>query len=238
MWRTTSVIMALLPFGFLTGCRSTASSPPPPSGPANVRVANAEIDGLAFDVCADDEVVLENSRFGRITEYAEVDSGTVEFAKAAAGSDCDDFINDLVGGGVDIRLGEDTDNTLVLLADGAIGFQLEDDNSPTQADRARVRVINASEDSLSLTVREEGGTVLFAVVRYNETDDYDYINVVAGTYNLVVTPLADEMTPMEFNDVEFAAGSVYTLFAVGRIDGEGEAFDLVISEDATPGVQE
>ncbi|MHC4696288.1 MAG: DUF4397 domain-containing protein [Planctomycetota bacterium] len=237
MWRTSSVIIALLPVGFLAGCPST-TSPPPPPGPATVRVANAEIDGLAFDVCADGEVVLENSRFGRISEYAEVDSGTVEFVRVAAGSDCDDFINDLIGEDIDVRLEEDTDSTLVLLADGESGFQLEDDNSRTQAGRARVRTINASEDSLSLTVREEGGTVLFPLVRYNETDDYDYINVVAGTYNLVVTPLADEMTPIEFGDVEFAAGSVYTLFAVGRIGGEGEAFDMVISEDATPGVEE
>jgi hypothetical protein len=193
---------------------------------------------LAFDVCADGEVVLENSRFGRITEYAEVDSGTVEFAKAAAGSNCDDFINDLFGAGTDVRLGEDTDNTLVLLADGAAGYQLEDDNSSTQADRARVRMVNATADSLSLTVREEGGTILFALVRYNNTDDYDYINVVAGTYDLVVTPLADETAALTVTDVVFDAGSVYTLFGVGRIDGEGEAFDMVISEDATPGVQE
>ncbi|MHC4697459.1 MAG: hypothetical protein ACYTFA_12015, partial [Planctomycetota bacterium] len=33
-------------------------------------------------------------------------------------------------------LGEDTDNTLVLLADGVMGFRFEDDNSPTQAGRA------------------------------------------------------------------------------------------------------
>jgi hypothetical protein len=201
-------------------------------------VANAVIDGLAFDVCADGQVVLENSRFGNFTAYAEVDSGTVELAQAVAGSDCDDVINELFGGTVDVRLDERTDNTLVLLADGESGFQLEDDNSPTRDGRARARLINASEDSLSLTVREDGGTILFTLVRYDEPGDYVYVDVVAATYNLTVTPQAGEMTPIEFEGIEFEAGNVYTLFAVGRIDGEGEEFDLVVSVDATPGVEE
>jgi len=220
-----------------SGC---TTDPPPsdPPGPANVRVANAEIGALAFDVCADGQVVLENSRFGAITAYAEVDSGSIEFSKAAAGSACDDFINDFFGGSASIQLGEDSDNTLVLLADGESGFQLADDNSPTTADRARVRLINASEDSLSLTVREEGGIILFPLVRYNEPGDYDYVDVVAGTYNLIVTPQAGEMTPIEFDAVELSAGTVYTLFAVGRIDGVGEGFDLIVSEDAVPGIED
>jgi len=33
----------------------------------------------------------------------------------------------------------------------------------------------------------------------------------------------------------FAASSVYTLFAVGNVDGVGEAFDLVTQLDAAPG---
>lgn len=222
-----------------SGC---TTDPPPsdPPGPANVRVANAEIGALAFDVCADGQVVLENSRFGAITAYAEVDSGSIEFSKAAAGSACDDFINDFFGGSASIQLGEDSDNTLVLLADGESGFQLVDDNSPTAADRARVRLINASEDSLSLTVSYEGGggINLFRLVRYNEPGDYNYVDVVASTYNLIVTPQAGEMTPIEFDAVELAAGTVYTLFAVGRIDGVGEGFDLIVSEDAVPGIED
>ena len=46
------------------------------------------------------------------------------------------------------------------------------------------------------------------------------------------------MTPFEFEGVEFGAGNVYTLFAVGRVDGEGKAFDLVVELDATPGEEE
>ena len=128
---------------------------------------------------------------------------------------------------------------LVLLADGESGFQLVDDNSPTRAGRARVRLINASEDSVSLTIRD-GGTILFPLIRYNEPADYDYLDgdLVAGTYNLTVVPQAGEMTPLEFNGIEFEAGSVYTLFAVGRIDGAGKAFDLVVEMDASPGEEE
>lgn len=224
----------------LVGCQgqSGGGGDQEPPEPATFRVANAELDGLAFDVCADGAVVLENSRFGNFTVYAEVDPGTVQLNRAVAGSDCDDFINEFFGPGGEVRLDEGTENTLVLLADGDSGFQLEDDNSPTSAGRARVRLINASEDSLSLTVREQGGTILFTLVRYDEPSDYEYIEVVAETYDLTVTPQAGEMTPFEFEGIEFGAGNVHTLFAVGRVDGEGEAFDLVVEVDATPGEEE
>ena len=239
--RRVLAVMALSLFPATTGCQPAGGGgggDTEPPEPADFRVANGEIDGLAFDLCADGQIVLENSRFGNFTGYAEVDPGTVQLDRAAAGSDCDDFINEFFGPGVDVRFNEGTDNTLVLLADGESGFQLEDDNSRTPAGRARVRLINASEDSLSLSVREEGGTILFALVRYDEPGDYEYIEVVAGTYNLTVTPQAGEMTPFDFEGVEFEAGNVYTLFAVGLVDGEGDPFDLVVETDASPGEEE
>ena len=239
--RRVLAVMALSLLPAAMGCQPAGGGgggDTEPPEPANFRVANAEVDGLAFDVCADGQVVLENSRFGNFTAYAEVDPGTVQLDRAAAGSDCDDFINEFFGPGVDVRFDEGSDNTLVLLAGGESGVQLEDDNSRTTAGRARVRLINASEDSLSLSIREAGGTILFALVRYNEPGDYEYIEVVAGTYDLTVTPQAGEMTPIDFEGVEFAAGNVYTLFGVGRIDGEGEAFDLVVGMDASPGEEE
>ena len=36
--------------------------------------------------------------------------------------------------------------------------------------------MNAGDDSLSLTVREDGGTILFALVRFDEPGDYVYVD--------------------------------------------------------------
>lgn len=229
---TTSAIIA-----GIAGC---ASSPAPPPEPAEVRIANAEIGGLAFDVCVDGDVVLTDSRFGTITDYVELDAGSVTLEQVVPGSDCDDFINDLFGDDATVTLGEGTVSTLVLLADGESGFQLDDDRSRVRVGQARVRLINASEDSLSLTVTEDGGilggaTTLFDAVRYNEPGDYAYDEFDAGTYDLTITPLAGDMTPLEIAGVQFARGNVYTLFAVGRVDGEGKAFDVIVVNDAAPG---
>ena len=231
--RTFFIVTAVLGTIAISGC---VSPPPPPPEPARVRVANAEIDAFAFDVCVGQEVVLENSRFGEITAYAEVVAGELDLDQVVAGSDCDDLINSVFGGNASVDLAEGSDNTLVLLADGDSGFELLDDNSATDANRARIRLVNASEDSLSLDLIDDGGAALFSQVRYNEPGDYGYIQVVSGTYNLSVTPLAGEMTPFALNEVAFDAGSVYTLFAVGRVDGEGEAFDVVVVLDSSPGV--
>ena len=233
-----TILLAILICGLaLSGCSTSGSGGGEPPGPANVRIANAQIGGVAFDVCSSNEVILENSRFGQITDYAEVTSGTVDLEQIVAGSTCDNVINDVFGGAASITVSENTDNTAVLLASGDDGFVLRDDNSPTPADRARVRLVNASEDSLSLTVTEQGGAILFALVRYDTPADYDYAELLAGTYDLIVTPQAADSTPLTLDGVEFQAGSVYTLFAVGRVDGEGEPLELVISEDAQPGTE-
>jgi len=221
----------------LNGC---ATGTPPGGGgaarSAEVRMANAQIGGVAFDVCVDGTAVIENSRYGTFTDYTEVPSGNRQFSAILPGTSCTNPINILFGLGGSINVGAGSQNTLVLLADGDTTFLLTDDNAPTPANRARIRLVNAVEDSLALTLGEENSPAIFESVRYDEPGDYGYTNVVAATYDLVVTPLAGDQTPIEINNVQFEAGRVYTLFAIGRIDGEGEAFQLVVEEDSQPGV--
>lgn len=204
-----------------------------PPGVSRLRFAAAAEALPAFDVCVDGNVAVENVRFGRITDYGEAESGSSEVTAIDAGGDCDDEIS--VSGRFSLTSMDDYTFVILPLIDEPL--QLEDDNSRTPEGQARIRLINASRDSLALDVEDEGGATLFDEVRYNEPDDYGYISVNAGTFNLVVTPLAGDQTPFEMGANVLEEGHVYTLFAFGNVDSgaDEEAFDVILVDDANPG---
>lgn len=203
-----------------------------PPGTSRLRFAAAAEVLPAFDVCVDNTVAVENVRFGRITEYGEAESGSSEITAIDAGGDCDDQIS--VSGR--FPLASTRDYTFVILPLIDEPLQLEDDNSRTPSGQARIRLINASRDSAALDVEDEGGATLFDEVRYNRPEDFGYITVNSGTFNLVITPLGDE-TPFEMAETVLDAGRVYTLFAFGNVDpgADDEAFDVILVDDANPG---
>ncbi len=204
------------------------------AGVTEVRIANAAPQLAAFDVCADDDLAIPNIRFGQVTGYAEIRAGTVDLRGVDAGAACDD--DQIVGGTFTItRL---RDYTFVMLPDQSEPIQLEDDNSPTDPGRARVRLINASPGSLALDVQDQGGITLFDDVRYNEPDDYDYIAVAAGTYDLIALPLAGDAVTLEIGIVTLEEGHVYTFFASGTVEAgdDEEPFNVVLFQDAVAGI--
>jgi hypothetical protein len=204
----------------------------PTPSTTSVRVAHAAAETTAFDVCVAGEVVLENARFGRITSYSETQAGVVLFQVIDAGGDCDD----IVGDDITINLASNRAYTVVALEDDD-PIPLLDDTSPVRDGRARIRIINGSRNSLAVDVTDEGGFQLFDDVRYNEEEDYAYSEVPAGTYDLVITPLAGTRTPVSLGEQQLAEGHVYTVFVFGFADAEEdeEPFDAIIVDDGNAG---
>ncbi|MBN1511657.1 MAG: DUF4397 domain-containing protein [Phycisphaerae bacterium] len=204
-----------------------------PSTPAitSVRVAHAAPGEPAFDVCVAGEVVLENARYGRITEYAESRAGAVTFRVVDAGGSCNDVIRSIT-----FNLTPSQAYT-VLVLDDVEPLPLLDDTSPVSSGRARIRVVNAGPNSLAIDVYEQGGLRFFDDIRYNEPDDYAYITVPAGTYELTIEPLGGSKTPYVMEPEELARGHVYTLFVFGQVDAGEDAnpFTAELQDDGYAG---
>ncbi len=210
---------------------------PTPSGSTRVRVVHAATELLAFDVCIDDEVVVENARYGEVTEYGDVPSGDVTFSAIDAGGECDDRQG--LEGEFDLNRGEAY--TFLVISEEDQPLQVTDNMDPLELDRARVRLINASPDSLVIAVEDRGGLELLEGVRFGVAADYERnVTVVAGDYDLLiqVTPaLGDQVT--EELDATLERGHVYTIFAFGEVEGDAEAkpFEVRLVDDGFVGFE-
>jgi hypothetical protein len=211
------------------------SNKPTPTRTA-IRVAHASPDLAAFDVCLNDNRVVSDARFGQITDYAEEDvrGGRQTFRLVDAGASCDDVIGD----DITLILGSYDASTIVTLHDEP-PIPLEDDVSPVPAGRARMRVINASPDSIEVDVEDaEGLFDLFDDVDYNQADDFAYKVVPAGTYDLQVKPSTDEEHPVALGATRLREGHVYTLFVFGFVDPADDEpeFDAKLVDDGIAGI--
>jgi len=236
MKRVTSICIVACVIVMLPGCQNAAAPTNTPANPPVLRVLSANLVNDTFDVCVEDEVVLEGVRFGQSSSWVNVTAGpgTYDIVMTSPGAECAEGI--LLINLIDLPFDADTLNTIVVSPDGASGYRLIDNASATQADRTRVRVINASEDSISVSITEVDGDALFSQVRFNETADFDYTEIVAGMHSFTVTSQAKENAGQLFEDFEFKAGFVYTIFISGRVDGVDKGFETAIYVDTTVGV--
>ena len=201
-------------------------------GRAQVRIAHAASVLPTFDVCWDDDVVIEGATFRTITAYSRLTAGTYRIAGIAPGGDCDEPLTATRTA----TYAHDRDYTTVLL-EGFAPLSLLDDNSPVPQGRCRIRLINGSPDSESLSVEEAVGATILAGIDYNDQRDYQtYVEIAALTYNLVITSPALDAEPFEMGLVNLEEGRVYTLFATGEVSGP-TPFDVILVEDANPGTE-
>jgi len=228
-----SILFVILP-AVLAGC--TVNMNPGGGGPStpaitSVRVAHAAPGEPAFDVCVAGDVILENARYGRITDYAESRAGAVTFRVIDAGGNCNDVIQNIT---FDLTAKQ---AYTVLVLDDVEPLPLLDDTSPVSSGRARIRVVNASRNSLAIDVYEQGGLRFFDDIRYDEPGDYAYITVPAGTYELTIEPLGGSKTPLTLDPAALARGRVYTLFVFGQVDADDDAdpFTAALQDDGYAG---
>jgi hypothetical protein len=197
----------------------------------------AAADGLPlFDVCDGSESIVESVVFGEITDYVPVDSGQHTFTAVNIDGSCSDPDTD----GAELTLKSNTDYTIIVLLADERALDLEDDNSPVPAGMVRIRMINGSPDSGALDVDGGSDSRLIRSIEYNDPEDYRYQVFSAGTYDLTITSRSVEMEPFVLLDQEFLEGRVYTLFVTGRVNPLlGDLpFNVLVSEDASPGVEQ
>ncbi len=196
------------------------------AGP-RVRVVHASPDAPAVDVLVNDGVAFSNAPFKGITPYASLAAGSYDVKVVPTGATSPVVIS------ANLALEADKDYTVVAVGKLANiePLVLVDNNSAPAAGKAHVRFVHASPDAPAVDIAVKGGPVLFANVPFKGVGDY--LPVDAATYDLEVRLAGTNTVALEVPGLALAAGTVYTVFAMGLAGGE-PALMAVPSVDASP----
>jgi LPXTG-motif cell wall-anchored protein len=194
---------------------------------ARVRVVHASPDAPAVDVWVDGSIAFSNAPFKGITDYASLGAGTYNVQVSPTGA-TEPIVID-----ADLDLAAGTDYTVIAvgLLENIEPLVLIDNNAAPAAGKAHVRFVHASPDAPAVDIAvANGGPILFSNVPFKGVGDY--LPVDAGTYDLEARIAGTETVALSVPGVTLEEGTVYTIFAMGLVEGE-PALTAVPSADAS-----
>jgi hypothetical protein len=209
---------------------------------ALVRVVHAIPAGASVDVYADDNRVFDKVSFKDVTPYKELDGQRYSFnvyrAGAAVMADArTDTRPEATRGTADRTPARGTsgsnDQALASNSEGlddgdyytifalpgedgnpAMLRVVEDRHERPNADRARVRVVNAAADTSEIDIFAQGQTdQLLGGIDFQSVSDYDEVNPFTGA--LEVRAHNDTTPVTTLPDIRLEAGKSYTIVVVG-----------------------
>jgi hypothetical protein len=219
------------------------------TGTANLRVAHMAGDVDDVDVYLDGDAVLTDVAFGDVSDYLEVSPGEYNVTITPAGDDTALFTQNVsveegnysavavpVGsatsdaGATDENATETANESaavdVLVLEDGASDGFGADENAT--AENASVRVVHASPDAGTVSVVANGtNTTLVEDASFGIASEY--VEVPPGDYSLDI--VGENGTVVSTVDVTVEAGTPYTAFAAGFVEGDGAAFEVFLGVD-------
>jgi hypothetical protein len=228
MKRLVGILGIVGAIGIALGAFNSAASA---ANTARVRVVHASPDAPAVDVYADGAKVLTNVAYKGSSDYLTVPAGAHNFKVFATGA------NPTTGTPVinaDATLDAGKDYTVAAIGKLAQikALVLVDNNATPAAGEAHVRVVHASPDAPAVDIAVKGGPVLFPNLAFGK--DAGPSPVDAGTYDLEVRPTGTTTVALAINGVQLQAGKIYTIFAVGLLNGTPKLEALPIVSDPAP----
>ncbi|MEO8463041.1 MAG: DUF4397 domain-containing protein [Chloroflexota bacterium] len=208
-----------------------AASPVAAANDAMVRVLHASPDAPAVDVYVNGAKVgapLANLKFGDLSAYVALPAGTYDLKVCAA---ADATICPIVANGVALTAG--THYTIAATNKLAtIEAQIITDAPAPVADKTQVRVVHFSSDTPAVDVLTQDGAakVVENLAYPNATG---YLTLDAGSYDLKVCANADNtVCPLDPGALDLAAGTSYSVFAIGSLTATPATLTAVVGVDA------
>jgi len=224
------MLLTLLVFSLsLVGCSDDDSNPMSTINNAQVRVAHLSPDAPNVDVWVNGTRVLQDVPFQAVSDYLEVEPGSVNIQVTPAGETAPVVIN------ATVTLAPGTAYTVAatgLISDNDLNpIILVDDRDP-DAGQAGVRFVHTSPDAPPVNVGVVNGPTLFSAVAFRESDGY--VNVAQGTYNLGVSVASSGTQVLTVNGQALQANTNYTIFAIG-LAGDGSLAALPVIDGSANG---
>jgi hypothetical protein len=200
---------------------------------AMVRVLHGSPDAPSVDVFVNDSKVdaLSGASFGDLTNYVAVPGGTYSIKVCAT---ADNTVCPI--GPVDLTFEAGKKYTIAasdLLAQ--IKANVFVDQAAATADKTYVRVVHLSADTPAVDVLTQDGAAK-VVENLAYPDATGYLALDAGSYDLKVCANADNtVCPLDPGALDLAAGTAYTVFAIGSLQG-GEGIQALTAAVGVDGM--
>ncbi len=185
---------------------------------SRVRVLHAVPGAPSVDVYANGTRIASGLAYGKITPHLNVPSGDYQIILRQSGTGAD------TPALVETTVPLTPDLAYTVVAQGVPGaietFLYEDILDEIQFGMARLTAISTVADAPALDIVNTAfGVPLLQGINYNF--QYGTINIPSGVQNLVVVPAggAVESALAELGDVSIHAGMLYTIVAMGTLDG-------------------
>ena len=196
-----------------------------------VRVINAIPGNASYDIFADDQKVFEAVAFKSVTPYMEVSDERHAFRVRQAGQDSAQPIAEnsegLMGG---------KHYTIVVMPDmnNKAALYIVNDNITTPpAEKAQVRVINASPDAGEIDVVEkQGNKTLFSGV--NAERGTNYMDVDPMRTTLDIKHEGQEHAITSLPNANFEKGKFYTIVVTGMANGMPKLQTVMVEDQLGP----
>ncbi|RNF38126.1 DUF4397 domain-containing protein [Planococcus salinus] len=206
MFGSLSVAMVLVLSLFAAGVLADSHT-------AKLRVVHASPDAPAVDVYVNGDLTLEEVPFKADSGYLDVPAGTHTVEVFAAGSEYSEG-EAVLQADLSVEAGQAytvaAANTLESLE-----FVVAEDSMSVTEGKAKVRVGHLSPDAPAVDVGIIGGDAVFSGAEFPAVTDYTELD--AGTYDLEIR-LSDGTQVLPLEGTEFAADTVYSVFAVNTAD--------------------
>jgi hypothetical protein len=194
---------------------------------ALVRIVNAVPTGPTFDLYTDDKKVFAAVAFKTVTPYQEIPDEHHSFRLRPAGQDS---AQPVVEEGETLTGGKHY--TLIVMPDtnDKIKLQVVNDNLvPPPADKAEVRVIQASPDAGEVdVVAKQGNKKLFSGV--NAGSDTRYTDLEPMNSTLEIRPEGKDNALASMPNTKFDKGKIYTIVVAGSTKGTPKLQAVVIED--------
>lgn len=197
-------------------------------GNACVNVVHASPDAPAVDVYVNGEQALTGLVFGEFSGWVALPAGEHQIQVTADGAELETAVIDAM---VTIEEGAAYHIAASGLLEDIAPQIYQVDLGMLDDETARIRVIHSSPDAPGVDVAVVGGDILIENLEF--PDASGFLEVPAGAYDLQVRPTGTEDVALDLPGVEFEAGTVYDVFAVGQV--EDESLTVLVVPSSTTG---
>lgn len=212
---------------------SRAMAQDQPTFVTRARFVHADTSGGQYEVHLNGQEVVDEFTYGDMSDWIDVDPGSVRLTltldRAGFNYAAFDAYYPVAAGG----------SFNVIITDAFV-IANAIDTTELRRDMARVRIIHASADTPPVDVAVAGSDVVLARdLSFGRTSEF--VEVEAGSYDIDLQVAESQEPVLSVPGVQFAAGLVYDLVAMGT-PGDGEKplevrvleTEATTTSDATP----